>query len=236
MINPFWTVCLVILSNCVFNSHAQYQDFHQGISSSLKTETLVIDLEHKFSIDQEFKPRGSIQVKPKTDYRSAQANWLGQQNKLSQSDLKTIREANYLKGSYFLRASLRNHNKTTQTLVRSCSILNSKLSDIITINLSPLNEFISINLITTDPECSGEVPAELPDEFKSIILIQSGSIGPIPDTATYIKRLEEERQSKLRESKEDNRSFFAKYWMYIMPAVIFLMIFSGPAEQGPGSR
>lgn len=235
MINPFWTYFSLILSICVFNCHAQYQDI-QSISSSLKTETLVIDLEHKFSIDQEFKPRGSIQVKPKTDYRSAQANWIGQQNKLSESDLKTIREANYLKGSYFLRATLRNHNKTTQTLVRSCSILNSKLSDIITINLSPLNEFISINLITTDPECSREVPKDLPDEFKSIILIQSGSVGPIPDTATYIKRLEEERQSKLREGKEDNRSFFAKYWMYIMPAVIFLMIFSGPAEQGPGSR
>lgn len=41
--------------------------------------------------------------------------------------------------------------------------------------------------------------------------------GPIPDTATYIQKLEREREARERGETKDNRSFFAKY------ASVFLM-------------
>ncbi|CAB4006789.1 ER membrane complex subunit 10, partial [Paramuricea clavata] len=45
-----------------------------------------------------------------------------------------------------------------------------------------------------------------------------------PETQTYIKKLEDERRGKERGKGKDNRSFFAKYWMYIVPLLLFLLL------------
>lgn len=221
-----------LLLIALFNSCYSYQqDLLQ-----LKTESIHLDLHHKFGLNQDFKPRGSIHIKPRTEYRAGQATISNV--KLSDEDLKALKEASASGDTYFLRATLRKKGtdsdtsvKTTQTLVKACSIYTSNLADFITVNLSPINEFINVNLFTTDPECTVQQPNSLAQSFNTTVIVDSASVGPIPDTATYIKRLEEERQNKMREGKEDNRSFFAKYWIYIVPAVIILMMFSGPADQ-----
>lgn len=44
--------------------------------------------------------------------------------------------------------------------------------------------------------------------------------GPTPDTAASTQKMEEEEKSrKISGKTEDNRSFFAKYWMYIVHCV-----------------
>lgn len=228
-------ICLLFLVAHAQNvAKGQLQD-----SISLKTDPLTIDLYHKFEANQDFKLRGSILVRPKTEYRPASASILNQ-IELTDSDLEAIRESLKLEEAYYLKASLRPNKKspqdkpvrTTQTIVKTCSLASAKLVDYITVNLSPANDFVSVNLHTADHSCSEGELENLPRKFNTSILVESGSVAPIPDTATYIKRLEEERQNKLKEGKEDNRSFFAKYWIYIVPAVIILMVFSGPGEQG----
>ena len=57
--------------------------------------------------------------------------------------------------------------------------------------------------------------------------------GPSPDTGSYIEKMEQEKLAKQRGETKDNRSFFAKYWMYIIPVVLVLAMSSG-AEQGNG--
>lgn len=221
----------IIIQSC---SSAQQQEY----STPLKSDPLTIDLYHKLDSNQDFKLRGSIVVKPRTEHRVAHAN-LVNQPELSDSDLKILKESSLRGDTYYLKAILREkrggqlvHLKTTQTIVKTCSLYTSNLIDFITINLSPLNDFINVNLFTADHECVGEGPESLSNKFNTTVLVDSGVVGPIPDTATYIKRLEEERLNKAKEGKEDNRSFFAKYWIYIVPAVIILMIFSGPGDQG----
>lgn len=228
----FCSLLVTILNTC--ESRQQQQD---GIY--LKPDPIYLDLYHKFDLDQEFKFRGSIVVKPKTDYRIAQASIISQPE-LSQSDLTSLKASGEkADGAYFLKTELRRKKgdqgppaKTVQTLIKACSLYTSNLVDFLTVNLSPNNDFVSVNVCTSDPECNSEVPHALSSQFNTTIQVDPGIVGPVPDTATYIKRLEEERQNKLREGKEDNRSFFAKYWIYIVPAVIILMMFSGPAEQG----
>lgn len=206
---------------------------------ALKTEPFYIDLQHKFSSEDHFKVRGSILVRPKTEYRPAQASFTQQQSLLSEADIATLREFSEKGDTYYLRATLRKKKagsdgesqRVSQTIIKSCSLSASNLVDTLVINLNPLNEFISVNILTTDPECIGDPPKSLSSQFNTTIQLDTGSLGPQPDTATYIKRLEEERQSKQKEGKEDNRSFFAKYWIYIVPAVIILMMLGGP-EQG----
>lgn len=41
--------------------------------------------------------------------------------------------------------------------------------------------------------------------------IQYPDGGPVPDTATYIQKLEREKQARESGEVKDNRSFFAKY-------------------------
>lgn len=236
LLNLLSSTCFCLLFTVVFQSclSAQQQEY----LTPLKSDPLTIDLYHKLDSNQDFKLRGSIVVKPRTEHRAAQANLVNQAD-LSSSDLNVLKEASARGDTYYLKAVLRQKKgdqvvplKTTQTLVKTCSLYTSNLVDFITVNLSPLNEFISINLFTADHECVQQEPDSISGKFNTTVAVNSGAVGPIPDTATYIKRLEEERQNKAKEGKEDNRSFFAKYWIYIVPAVIILMIFSGPADQG----
>lgn len=48
--------------------------------------------------------------------------------------------------------------------------------------------------------------------------------GPIPDTTSFIQKMDRERESKERGEQQDNRSFLSKYWVYIVPCVILLLI------------
>merc|ERR1712126_592332 len=69
--------------------------------------------------------------------------------------------------------------------------------------------------------------------FKSKVLVQPMEMGPQPDTAAFIQRMEQEKLAKERGETKDNRSFFAKYWMYIIPVVLVLAM-SGGQEGGNG--
>ena len=46
--------------------------------------------------------------------------------------------------------------------------------------------------------------------FKSKVIVQPMEMGPQPDTAAFIQRMEQEKLAKERGETKDNRSFFAK--------------------------
>lgn len=232
-----YVIPCLFLSTLFFTSATSQQEL-----PPLQSEPFTLDLYHKFgsSPDQDFKLRGSIVVRPRSEYRAASASIINQPQ-LTEQDLESIKKASDQDDLYYLKVNLRRKQadksvvtKSTQTIVKICSLYLSQFSDFINIQLSPINEFNQVNIYTTNQECSpGEtVTSKL---FNTTVLVDSGFVGPAPDTATYIKRLEDERQNKANEGKEDNRSFFAKYWIYIVPAVIILMVFSGPADQA-GAR
>ena len=56
-----------------------------------------------------------------------------------------------------------------------------------------------------------EDPLDSVDGFKSKILVQPMEMGPQPDTAAFIQRIEQEKLAKERGETKDNRSFFAKW-------------------------
>lgn len=183
---------------------------------------LVIDLFHKFSLDGHFEPRGSLQVRSNN-----RINWLEKLDTVTENQLNQLEQAD---GLYFVKASTRDTNKTSETFVRSCSLLSSDLNHLLVVNLSPIQDFINLNIISKDPDCLKSVPTNSLTDLKPELKLDLGTLGPVPDTTSFIKRQEEERKSKLREAKEDNRSFLLKYWMYILPGVILLMLVSGGQE------
>lgn len=58
-----------------------------------------------------------------------------------------------------------------------------------------------------------------------------------PDTATFIQKIEREREARDRGEVKDNRGFFAKYWMYIVPVAILVLVsgVTSPETGGNGA-
>uniref|UniRef100_A0A915PJS6 ER membrane protein complex subunit 10 n=1 Tax=Setaria digitata TaxID=48799 RepID=A0A915PJS6_9BILA len=57
---------------------------------------------------------------------------------------------------------------------------------------------------------------------------------PLPDTVSYIQKMEKERQARQHGAQQDNRSFIQKYWMYIAAALIFMVISNAATAEQSG--
>ncbi|XP_054084882.1 ER membrane protein complex subunit 10 isoform X1 [Zeugodacus cucurbitae] len=68
------------------------------------------------------------------------------------------------------------------------------------------------------------------EDFNTDVLIRHTEMAPFPDTTSFIQKLEREREARERGDVRDNRGFFAKYWMYIVPVVLLVFI-SGATNQ-----
>lgn len=123
------------------------------------------------------------------------------------------------------------------SFTKACSIYESMLTDSITLTLDQTGLPIGIAISALPPYCTGTSVADSKlFTFNTSVNMVTLVNAPVPDTQTYIQRLEQEKAEKARGEQGDNRSFFAKYWMYIVPVVIFLFISgaSGPEGQGGG--
>ena len=58
-----------------------------------------------------------------------------------------------------------------------------------------------------------------------------------PDTQTYVEKVKREIESKTENAKENNKSFIAKYWYYIVPfvVIVFISSFLNPEQAGAGA-
>lgn len=57
-----------------------------------------------------------------------------------------------------------------------------------------------------------------------------------PDTASFIQKLDREREARDRGDVKDNRGFFAKYWMYIVPVAVLVLVSGASSPDAGGGR
>lgn len=93
--------------------------------------------------------------------------------------------------------------------------MKSQLSDTILLSIDSTKErIISVAIFPppgTGKDC-GEVGEQLlQTDFNTTVVINDLVDGAAPDTATYIQKMERERQEKETGVQQDNRSFLAKY-------------------------
>ncbi|PSN45383.1 ER membrane protein complex subunit 10 [Blattella germanica] len=116
-----------------------------------------------------------------------------------------------------------------------CSLAESHLSDILTVSLDHTGAVIAVSMSTSPAVCEGHyITLENLKHFNTTVFVKHMEQGPVPDTAAYIQKLEKEREARERGETKDNRSFLAKYWMYIVPVVIFVVL-SGAANPEGGA-
>ncbi|KAJ4450885.1 hypothetical protein ANN_02318 [Periplaneta americana] len=119
--------------------------------------------------------------------------------------------------------------------ILGCSLAESHLSDILTVSLDHTGSVIAVSMSTSPAICEGRhVTQEDLRQFNTTVFVKHMEQGPVPDTAAYIQKLEKEREARERGETKDNRSFLAKYWMYIVPVVIFVVL-SGAANPDGGA-
>ncbi|CAK9801154.1 ER membrane protein complex subunit 10 [Anthophora quadrimaculata] len=193
---------------------------------------LHLRLWHAFNDEAEpiFIERGNITI---SSVRSG-ASVVGQNGLLQPhiSELKNLAKNN---GKYKLKAVARTSSGNEipfLTSVPACYLLGSDLEDVITIWLDTAAEPIVVSISSPGP-CSTESP--FTNMWTTNVIVKYPDGGPVPDTATYIRKLEREREARERGEAKDNRSFLARYWMYIVPALIFVVLSSATNPEAGGA-
>lgn len=82
------------------------------------------------------------------------------------------------------------------------------MEDTINLWLDSMAEPVAVNLVSRGP-CTLDSP--MAQTWMTEVQVKYPDGGPVPDTATYIQKLEREKQARESGEIKDNRSFFAKY-------------------------
>ncbi|XP_065070993.1 ER membrane protein complex subunit 10-like [Rhopilema esculentum] len=229
---------LMFLNYCCVSSRKVDDDLDMVAHSSFS-----LPLQHSFELGPEakFTPRGSILFKT---LRSSHAS-LSKEISLTQEELDKLEELVRVDGVYRIRAPVKigeafdKPNVTyVSSFIKACHLMYSQLSEIITVSIDNSGNVIGISIKTEKRECPQSISETGTNmvgskAFNSTVHIQLQLSGAVPETQVFIRKLEREEAERLTGKDKDNRSFLAKYWMYILPAVFILML-AGQQEPQEG--
>lgn len=160
---------------------------------------------------------------------------------LSAEERETLKKLAETNDIYRLRIPVKTGSKDSEdyvtTYTPACAVYESGLSDHLWIQFDQSGEVLGVSIATYPSQCEGiQVDNAYLTTWNTTVDVSSTSQGPTPDTQSYIEKLKREEQERTKGQQGDNRSFFGKYWMYIVPFVLIMMLASSadPNAQGGG--
>ncbi|ESO97669.1 hypothetical protein LOTGIDRAFT_228275 [Lottia gigantea] len=193
-----------------------------------------ITVEHSFG-NEEYSKRGTVVIR---SLKGNKAHFTPTPDFEPRDILKSLKKSVKSDIIYRIRVPIKDGGKDfVSTFIPSCSLYESGLNDQLTLNFDQSGEVLGVSLVTQPGGCIGlVVPDSNFTDWKTTVDVMQTVSGPIPDTQTYIDKMNRDKMEKEKGGQTDNRSFFGKYWMYIVPVVILMMIATSadPNAQGGG--
>ncbi|KAH8312940.1 hypothetical protein KR067_003180 [Drosophila pandora] len=197
---------------------------------------ITIELQHSLgSTSKSFSFRGNVTI---PTLNSGLANVA--QPPLTDEELEQLKTLARQNEFYRLKATVVYSNGAKSNFITSnkaCRLLQAQLRDVLWISLDPSGFVTGITASQDTPtgtiECEQEDINQLDEtQFSTDVLIRHAELAPVPDTASFIQKVEREREARERGEVRDNRGFFAKYWMYIVPVVLLVFISGATNQEG----
>ncbi|XP_076450807.1 ER membrane protein complex subunit 10-like [Babylonia areolata] len=199
-----------------------------------------LQVEHSFDqgASPTFSKRGTVVI---YSLKSNKAQF-SQASSLSPQEKEQLETAAKQNGIYRLRIPLVKGGSSeptsfVSTFTTACSVYESGLKDRVMVNFDTTGEVLGVSVLPAVGTCTGaSVGAANLTNWKTSVDVLQTVAGPVPDTQTYIDKMKRDEQERAKGQQGDNRSFFGKYWMYIVPFVIMMIIMSSadPQAQGGG--
>uniref|UniRef100_A0A1I7XVE2 ER membrane protein complex subunit 10 n=1 Tax=Heterorhabditis bacteriophora TaxID=37862 RepID=A0A1I7XVE2_HETBA len=114
-----------------------------------------------------------------------------------------------------------------------CLLLQSKLFHLFWISIDADRQLVHSVTVFPDWVSANNTPdityncvnhAPVSGEPNAVVHVSTKAILPSPDTQAFVLKMEKERKARQHGAEQDNRSFLTKYWMYIVPVVLFMVV------------
>uniref|UniRef100_UPI0037E988C9 ER membrane protein complex subunit 10 isoform X2 n=1 Tax=Semicossyphus pulcher TaxID=241346 RepID=UPI0037E988C9 len=234
------TVLFVVYTNFVCCNNGR----RVGDAMDIEFSGFSVPLEHSFEVDDiaKFRVRGALVLKAGREHSVSLS-----QNQLSEEDRNKLKEVAAVDGLYrirvprvFLQADRQTERQMEGYLtafVRACAMVESHLSDVISLHTDVSGYLIGVSIVTLPGACRGtEVEDEVDLEvFNTTLSVMAPVNAPGPETALFLERMEQETEKKGKNPQEQ-KSFFAKYWYLILGGAIFLMVTNSAQPPAGGER
>ncbi|XP_071809175.1 ER membrane protein complex subunit 10-like [Asterias amurensis] len=207
-------------------------------SGSVYSSDNSLTIEHSFESgsNSKFTTRGTLNFR---SLKSGPGAFV-QTTVLTAGEKRKLKELSRTEGLYKIRVPSKlgapADNEEIQyvsTFTKACALVESRLSDHVTVHADQSGNVMGVSVLTLKGSCDQiEMESSSLNYFNTTVSLEMTVSAPVPETQVYVQRMEEEKVQKEKGSSADNRSFFAKYWMYIVPVVIFVMMSSGQQDSG----
>ncbi|KAF2901030.1 hypothetical protein ILUMI_05170 [Ignelater luminosus] len=220
MLMKGYCLCLLLQFGRIFGGNIEYDGWAN------------INLQHALIASENpvFTERGNVTIQSlQTGLSTVYQKPLSQTDRVKLRDLAANNEFYQLKS--IVTASDGSESVFISS-VKACMLAESDLNDILSVSLDYSGKVVTVTLaVASTATCEGAVvPIDKLKEFSTSVYVRHPENGPVPDTITYTQKLE--KQAKEKGEVKDNRSFLAKYWMYIVPVVIIMVLSSAANPDG----